>query len=144
MGEIFVIISGEHENWEIKGFTDSEDKAIKICAYQNKDSSYDNDWYYKKVENIEPPHGKIEIQYIYRFHAHVEPNGGEEKLMLDNYLQGSFYFRAKGDYRTLDDVVVNWGYAGHVSILVPVWERNLEKAQKIAQDIIEKYNKGQK
>lgn len=132
MDEIFAIISGEYSDWNIEGYTDSEDSAMRICAVHNKETEYD-DWYFTKVEKMEKPIRTIELKYVHE----VLFDKSMDKWVMRQEPDRYKYFE-NGDKEIPEKSKVNYWIhnSGIIVATIPMKENNRKKAEKIAQNML--------
>lgn len=130
--EIFAILSGEYSDWNIEGYTDSEDKAMQICAVHNKENKHD-DWYYAEVKKMENPIRTIELKYVHE--VVFDKNMEAWQMMQDPY---RYKYFESGDKDIPEHSKIDyWTYTDRIIVAtIPMKENNRKKAEKIAQDML--------
>lgn len=129
--KIYIIIEGEYSDWIIRGYAESEEDAMQICAKHNEDEDRREDWYYEQVEKIKSPEKKISLKYVHEFRFAKRESG---YTVYDYTLH---YFSAESN-RAKEFVSVR-KYPAGIKLDVPSTKADREHAEKIAQDALYQY-----
>lgn len=134
MKELFVIIDGEYSDWDIIGYTDSEESAMQICAQHNEniDNHYRYDWYYEKVSRIDSHEKNVPLQHIHIIRFYREKKGVSMADVFDSD------YCLESSNKALEKTEILEAPAW-IIVKVPLKEINWERAKKIAQDTVYKY-----
>ena len=134
MNEIYVIFQGCYSDWEILGFCETEEEAIKSCVkYNRQHERYEEDSvYYERASRFNV--GTLDLikpNYVHRIYFHHESDGWKFRKMdnIDVYHDAEMNNKIDIDYNSC----LKSGYA-----YVCLKEINREKALKIAQDMLYK------
>lgn len=124
---IYVIIEGEYSDWEIKCCTDSEEKAIQICAQHNEGLPYE-DWHYAGPYELGEPKEDKPVAVTHKIlfrknHNSWEFGWHEIECCVDGTMSGT----------TVD--LKN----SRAEVSFSSNDTNKNRAEKIAQDALYKY-----
>ncbi len=146
---IYVLINGEYSDWQIMGYTKSEEEAKRICHYENSkyktsDVWYD-DWYYEEVEEYteivpkgkpcvvlpksfyyEPGSGWKE-DWSYRTIAYMSEEEAHKDIRYCQFVEPDNKLDSKGYWGAVCDVIIH-------KCITDITDDDHKKAFKIAQD----------
>jgi len=127
MEKVYVIFSGQYSDWNVHGFFNNKDEAMKYCAFKNKskEDSWD-EYYVKEIDQIFADVKNIKLCY---YHEIVFDYKNKNFVMRDEPDRFDYYIGESKPIHLLQNMRYNW-----IAIKVNANDRN--HAEKIAQDIV--------
>lgn len=133
MGKVYVIISGEYSDWNIEGYAETEEDAENICNAHNVKCGY-YDWYYCEAEKLDKPDRIIKLHYVYKFEC------VQGTLKITGFRGPDVLYVDEDD--APKETTLDLSIICHPVLYVPLKEYDVEKAIKIANDYLAKFNAG--
>ena len=141
MNEIYVLITGEYSDWEIQGFVESEEEAIKTCELYNENRDYDRMYYEhaSRFKEFSPEKlEQIKRKYNYTIRAWRSENSWhfQEANQID-IEPTKEWVNEKREVNLCEPIMFNnWDPYAVITLTLTTVDR--EKALKIAQDMLYK------